>query len=287
MDSDAFQTLQPQERMRHDYTCELELKSLAIREKNSKLNNFDTKHNRRINELIKVYMKLNNTKDQKSKNLQQKLKERIVKLSEITNVDRVSHEKFGEIVLLMIKNILRKPNFSGYTWRDDFYSYATYRVLRYINNFDHTKLSQRTNLPVNAFSYISQIIHNSIIFIINENNKQQEELEKLSDDESREYNLEVSQNGKNKNRLSDRASLVDYFTITEQDIQSTLYDTLKDFKIYNKTIFYYPKSYTITYQEFDMLKTLEGFDLISLIKQSEDPVVEEVEQEDFDYFSDF
>ena len=36
-----------------------------------------------------------------------------------------------------------------------------------------------------------------------------------------------------------------------------------------------------------MLKTLEKFDLISLIKQSEDPVVEEVEQEDFDYFSDF
>jgi len=160
--------VQPNERLKHDYTCELELKSLAIREKNSKLNNFDTKYNNRINELVKTYVKLNNSKHPKAKPLQQKLKERIVKLSEVTNIDRNSHEKFGEIVLLMIKNILRKPNFSGYTWRDDFYSYSTFRVLRYIHNFDHTKLSQRTNLPVNAFSYISQIIHNSIVFIINE-----------------------------------------------------------------------------------------------------------------------
>lgn len=279
--------MQPNERLKHDYTCELELKSLAIREKNSKLNNFDTKYNNRINELVKTYVNLNNSKHPKAKPLQQKLKERIVKLSEVTNIDRNSHEKFGEIVLLMIKNILRKPNFSGYTWRDDFYSYSTFRVLRYIHNFDHTKLSQRTNLPVNAFSYISQIIHNSIVFIINENNKQQNELEKISDDESRELNLETSQNGKNKNRITDKIPLIDYFTIFEEDIIDSLYDTLKDFKIYNKTIFYYPKNYLITYEEFDKLKTLENFNLISLIKQTESPKKETKESEQIDYFSDF
>lgn len=279
--------MQPNERLKHDYTCELELKSLAIREKNSKLNNFDTKYNNRINELVKTYVNLNNSKHPKAKPLQQKLKERIVKLSEVTNIDRNSHEKFGEIVLLMIKNILRKPNFSGYTWRDDFYSYSTFRVLRYIHNFDHTKLSQRTNLPVNAFSYISQIIHNSIVFIINENNKQQNELEKISDDESRELNLETSQNGKNKNRITDKIPLIDYFTIFEEDITDSLYDTLKDFKIYNKTIFYYPKNYLITYEEFDKLKTLENFNLISLIKQTESPKKETKEPEQIDYFSDF
>lgn len=279
--------MQPNERLKHDYTCELELKSLAIREKNSKLNNFDTKYNNRINELVKTYVNLNNSKHPKAKSLQQKLKERIVKLSEVTNIDRNSHEKFGEIVLLMIKNILRKPNFSSYTWRDDFYSYSTFRVLRYIHNFDHTKLSQRTNLPVNAFSYISQIIHNSIVFIINENNKQQNELEKMSDDESRELNLETSQNGKNKNRITDKIPLIDYFTIFEEDIIDSLYDTLKDFKIYNKTIFYYPKNYLITYEEFDRLKTLENFNLISLIKQTESPKKETKEPEQIDYFSDF
>lgn len=279
--------MQPNERLKHDYTCELELKSLAIREKNSKLNNFDTKYNNRINELVKTYVNLNNSKHPKAKPLQQKLKERIVKLSEVTNIDRNSHEKFGEIVLLMIKNILRKPNFSGYTWRDDFYSYSTFRVLRYIHNFDHTKLSQRTNLPVNAFSYISQIIHNSIVFIINENNKQQNELEKISDDESRELNLETSQNGKNKNRITDKIPLIDYFTIFEEDITDSLYDTLKDFKIYNKTIFYYPKNYLITCEEFDKLKTLENFNLISLIKQTESPKKETKESEQIDYFSDF
>ena len=72
----------------------------------------------------------------------------------------------------MIKHILTKPQFSNYTFKDEFNSDATYKVVRYIYNFDHTKISKVTGKSVNAFSYVTQIIHNSIIFVINEMKKQ-------------------------------------------------------------------------------------------------------------------
>ena len=82
----------------------------------------------------------------------------------------------------MIKKILTKPQFSGYSFKDDFYSDASYKILKYIHNFDHTKTSKITGLHVNAFSYVSQIIHNSIIYIIGEhkkyNSRLQDEYEK-------------------------------------------------------------------------------------------------------------
>jgi len=178
-------------RQKHDYTCELELKSLLIREKNSKLElqNNSIRTNKRINELINLFVKLNTDKFQKSlnskkvKSLQNKIKDTIIKRSELVSIDRNSHERFGEIILLMIKNILKKPNFSGYTWKEDFYSDATYRVLKYLHNFNHTKTSEKTGQSVNAFSYISQIIHNSIVYIINTNNQEIDITDKLSQTE--------------------------------------------------------------------------------------------------------
>ena len=144
--------------IKHDYTSETELKSLLIRYKNMKLGLCsDESLNEIINNKIDEYIK---TKDKS-------LKSEIISLSEQTCIDDNSRKKFGEIILLMIKNILKKPNFSGYTWQDDFYSDACYKVLKYAHNFDHSKISSISNQSVNAFAYISQIIHNSIIFIIN------------------------------------------------------------------------------------------------------------------------
>lgn len=170
-------------RMKHDYTNELELKSLAIREKNLKLNLGSEDPDGSINEdldiKIKEYVK---TKDPD-------LKDYIISISEGVKISPKSHEYFGSIVILMIKKILTKPNFSGYTWQDDFYSDACYRVFKYIHNFDHTLKSKITNQSVSCFSYISQIIHNSILAIINEKNKKDKELENLACMYNSEYDI--------------------------------------------------------------------------------------------------
>lgn len=201
-------------RMTHHYTDELELKSLLIRLKNSRVlddeekgilqtedevqwlrdlkkRGFSERLNSFINNDIKRYIKIkhnlkNYEEKQKSinqperlRNIQSVLKERIIKNSERTLCDRVSKEQFGQIVILMVKNILRKPNFSMLEYHDQFYSDQSDKIFRYLNNFDHTKISERSGYQVNAFQYISQIIHNSIIFIINQRKKEKEKIKEF------------------------------------------------------------------------------------------------------------
>lgn len=264
-------------RQKHDYTCELELKSLLIREKNSKLElqNNSIRTNKRINELINLFVKLNTDKFQKSlnskkvKSLQNKIKDTIIKRSELVSIDRNSHERFGEIILLMIKNILKKPNFSGYTWKEDFYSDATYRVLKYLHNFNHTKTSEKTGQSVNAFSYISQIIHNSIVYIINTNNQEIDITDKLSQTEGEELGIEKV---KTLDKTTDSKKISDKFVI-EKDLlkDKSIFDLLSEFiesSNYDKDFNYsfeYPKDYLITIDEFAKLRDiLKGN--ISIIK---------------------
>ena len=170
------------------YVNEVKLKSLTIRVNNKKNNIGDSVHNSRINELVSTFLNLiqKSYNDQKitskKTRLKEHLKRRIVELSEKTQADEVTYNEFAKCILLMIKKILTKPQFSGYSFKDDFYSDASYKILKYIHNFDHTKTSKITGLHVNAFSYVSQIIHNSIIYIIGEhkkyNSRLQDEYEK-------------------------------------------------------------------------------------------------------------
>ena len=127
-------------KMKHNYTSELELKSLLIRIKNKRLGLGIPDKNRQINKYISWHTAINTKKyavPAKRNKLKLRLKHRIVELSEQTSCDEKSYERFGEIILLMIKNILRKPQFSGYTYKDDFYSDAIYKILAYLNNFNH------------------------------------------------------------------------------------------------------------------------------------------------------
>lgn len=139
-----------------------------MQEKIKDLNNNRVADFKRINKYINKHHK---SKNQKFKRI---LRDHIINISERITIDKESHERFGELVLLIIKNILKKPKFSGYTYRDEFFSDSTDKIFRYMKNFNHKLISKITNQPVNAFSYISQYVHNSILFIINTNNAEQE-----------------------------------------------------------------------------------------------------------------
>ena len=160
------------------YINEVEIKSILIRVKNLRTqSNLSKKKNERIDQLIKTFLRLiaikyDNPKITKKKvKLKNKLTERIIKLSEMTCASEKVYENFGKIVILTIKNILRKPQFNGYTYGDDFYSDASYKILKYLKNFDHTKISTISGQEVKAFAYLTQIINNSIIFVINHHRK--------------------------------------------------------------------------------------------------------------------
>jgi hypothetical protein len=250
--------------MKHNYTSELELKSLLIRIKNDRQDIKETDLNTRINKYIKWHTDINNKKYAKpaKRNItKSKLKASIISDSVNTRIDYDSYERFGEIILLMIKNIIKKPQFSGYTYRDDFFSDAVYKILKYLHNFNHTLISEITGQPVNAFAYVSQIIHNSIIFIINTKKKENDRLKaqvqrenmnhslqlqvyELVTSDPERYREEVTQITESVS-LSNITSLVDEIKKLEADIK----------KCTAMEIFY-PKDYVITFEEYDELKPL-------------------------------
>ena len=152
--------------MKHKYTNEIELKSLLIRNKNK---SNDVKVDLDLNAKIRVLL------EHPEKN-----KDEIIELSEQTGIDDVGITRLYKIVDIMCDHIMSKPNFSGYSWKDDFKSEAFFRVFKYCTSFDHKKVSKISGTRVNAFAYISQIIFNSILKVINKNNKEAQDLEKAA-----------------------------------------------------------------------------------------------------------
>jgi hypothetical protein len=257
------------EKTKHNYTSELELKSLLIRIKNKRNGIIDETNNQKINKYIKWHTAVNNKKYEfpsKRNITKAKLKEKIVQLSEITCVDTKSYERFGEIILLMIKNILKKPTFSGYTYKDDFYSDAVYKILKYLHNFDHKMISDRTGQPVNAFAYISQYIHNSILFIINTKKKEQDNIKKQISMELLNHNYQFNPTDythlklwdEKAAQINEEVSIVE--TIELKKIKTTLVDELKkleeEISRVTRLNLYYPKDYKISFDEYNVLKEM-------------------------------
>lgn len=261
------------ERYKHNYTSEMELKSLLIRVKNKNFNKDieDTKHNKRINKYIILFNKLNDKKYKDSEitarknDIKRRIKYKIIKLSEITKVDDKSYNRFGEIILLMIKKILTKPQFSGYTYRDDFYSDAIHKILKYLHNFDHTLISDISGTEVNAFAYISQIIHNSVLYIINTKNKELNEIKKQT--QAGFFNSALSsidmkyleQQKMNESKYVSGFEKVDdkrEITLTLNDIQKydSLYNYIIENELENVKIKYI--DYRISMEEYNLLKPL-------------------------------
>lgn len=180
--------------MKHHYTNELELKSLLIRIKktrkedgtvkssqtNARTDKETTAKNNTINKYIKWYTRILNARAKslcnpsKAKKVQVHLRDKVIKLSEECCIDKCSYERFGKVIMEMIKHIMTKAQFRGYSYQDDFTSDAVYKILKYLDNFDHTKMSAISGQSVSAFSYITQIIHNAFLFIILKKKKDQE-----------------------------------------------------------------------------------------------------------------
>ncbi len=206
----------------HNYTSNLELTSLLIRIKNMR-NHLECKNAEQFNRMLDKYINWHialiekrygvsddlevqdeeHELNSRKREILHRIKQRIIRLSEITPANKESYNRFGQIILLMIKHILTKPQFSGYSYKDDFYSDAVYKILKYLGNFDHTLISERTGQPVNAFSYISQIIHNSILYIINTRKKEQD----LAKEQAK-FNVQV-ENSNIKNGLKNNLYIND------------------------------------------------------------------------------
>jgi len=84
-----------------------------------------------------------------------------------------SKERLSEMFILIARNMLRMPCFSSYSdlWQSDMMSNAIIRCLLYYKNFDYSLISKRTNKPVKAFAYFTEICFKAYIEVLNQKNR--------------------------------------------------------------------------------------------------------------------
>ena len=77
----------------------------------------------------------------------------------------IVHEELAVMIITIAKNFSTKPNFSGYTWKDDMIADAVFTCIKYIHNFrvDEEK--------ANPFAYITTICYNSFVNFIKKQKK--------------------------------------------------------------------------------------------------------------------
>ena len=80
---------------------------------------------------------------------------------------------FAEMIIRMTEGVVSRPQFSGYSFKEEMKSLAIQHILLYTNKFDPYRTSNITGARVNAFAYISQIIFNACIATINNFNRDQ------------------------------------------------------------------------------------------------------------------
>lgn len=91
---------------------------------------------------------------------------KIVDENKIKNIEPpVIPDYIGKSIMLICSNLAKKPNFSGYTYKQDMISDGIIDCVAAVNNFN----PERTNNP---FAYFTQIAWNAFIRRINKEKKQ-------------------------------------------------------------------------------------------------------------------
>lgn len=185
---------------------------------------------------------------------------------------------FGEMVLQLVKRRATSYNFSGYTYKEEFYSNAIDKIMSYaIRNFDPEYVNPRTGKKSKAFSYLTEIASKAFVAIINEYREEQEEINNLIPYDSLYQNT--------INRSENKSCIVEdninfnneYYLIYDNKLkcEDTEYENIYCFlkeKECNNIKVVYPKEYKISLEEYDMIKTLK-FDYLDLKKERDSKYV--------------
>lgn len=256
-----------------NYISNLELTSLLIRIKNFRKGlvvDDAVTANRFINNRIALHTRVsdlrfinNPSQNEKKQRVLAKLNRQIIRLSEQCPSDKKTYNRFGSAIILIIKRILTKPQFSGYTYKDDFYSDAIYKILKYLSNFDHTLISKTTGTNVNAFAYITQIVHMSILFIINERKSEQNMIKRQIELNLNEKLLYANNLIVEKERQIEQEKIVKTSYIQSSDCEEAigeLYENVKKINLdkIKELNVSFKKSLDFTIDQFKRLKEIQN-----------------------------
>jgi hypothetical protein len=182
-----------------------------------------------------------------------------------------SRQKFGEIVLLINENLLKKPCFRNYSenWTEDFKSNAIYKIFKYINNFDPEKISKVTGRKISSFAYLTQITYMAFVEVINKRKKDNSDLmdNMIPLQDLKPEHFGYSKFERSSSYYPNEEDERTYFII--DNVKTSLYDQLKIIRETNDAVHVtYPANYSLSIDEFTLIDSLK-FDKLTLIKQKE------------------
>jgi len=184
------------------------------------------------------------------KGLQKKkryIRDRIKDLSSATFVYR-DPNIFGEMILIIINNILTRPNFSRYSYKNEMKSLAIEHILKYTWRFAPYKQSKISGQYVSAFTYISTISFNAFVATINSQNKEA----KKSKEEFLETQKFKYSTIRSSNIIPDHSEIEKKVRLV--NIENRLIDEIKKIPLDQKDILVeYPKNYRIDMNEYKEL----------------------------------
>lgn len=268
--------------MKLNYLSEPSLNSELILVNNAKLLKqgkfaFNDTHIEEIIELRNKYEILDQSDDlglQKTKRI---MRDRIRDLSSITYVNR-DQEIFGDMVLMMMDKMSTRPNFSGYSYKDEMKSLATEHIFKYTWKFDPYKQSEITGQYISAFTYISTIIFNAFVATINKQNDEHKKAKKSFLETQKLFHRDP-----NVSDIIPSHSEIDK-TVQIVRIKNTLFEEIQIIKLDVQNILVkYPEDYHIDMVEYKKITDYSDTNNINLsivrnIKLVEEAVTTQKEQ---------
>ncbi len=180
------------------------------------------------------------------KGLQKTKKEIRNKIREISSKTYVYRDTdlFGKMIDTMADRILTRPQFSNYTMKEEMKGLGVEYVLRFCHNFDPYKTSKISGQSVSAFAYISTIIFNGIIQVINKFNKEQEKMKA----QIQERQKLIHKDPNTSHIIPEFEDIkYEYVSVSLEELENKpLLKIMKKYTIIKPTMFIIPKEYRIT-----------------------------------------
>jgi len=134
---------------------------------------YNSKGLKELEKLRREYFILDNDSSAGLQKVKRELRDKIRKYSFSIFVDR-DPNIFGEMILHMQEKMLNRPNFSGYSFKNEMKSLSSEHILKYTWRFMPFKQSIISGQYVSAFAYLSTTIYNAYVAVIKEHSSQQE-----------------------------------------------------------------------------------------------------------------
>jgi len=212
---------------------------------------YNDEHYEEIEKLRNEIIELENNPKKGSQKKKKEIRNKIRELSSKTFIYRDS-EMFGEMINTMADRILTRPQFSNYSFKDEMKSLGIEYVLKYSHSFNPFMTSKISNHYVSSFAYISTIIFNGILQVINKHKKETKQIKEYIEQHQKSFHY----SDHNSSIIGPEFENIDYKIINisnEQLENHNLLNIMRSYTMDKPLQFIIPKNYKITEKDYNYI----------------------------------